>query len=111
MTTINEDLKIPTGLSKRGRKAAQTILRVMKECEMTYTGGCKLFYTPAQWKERGETYGRESLLIVVHDGGDAAHFFNWDYGAFELMERMSNALNEVGCFAEQCTSWYTAIYE
>jgi hypothetical protein len=74
------------------------------------TGGCRTFYSPEEWTERGESYGRESCLIVVHDGGDYASAFNYAYGDSTLMEAMRGALDAAGYYAEACTSWYTAIY-
>jgi len=58
-----ETIKIPTGLNDLARKTAQTILETIgPEID---TGGCRLFYSPQEWKERGEEYGLKSLLIVV----------------------------------------------
>lgn len=74
------------------------------------TGGCRAFYTGEEWRERGERYGQGALMIVVHDGGDHAPYFNWDYGAYPAMEKMNKTLEKVGVWAEQCTGWYTAIY-
>ena len=69
------------------------------------------FYTPAEWKARGERYGLQSELIVVHDGGDLASFFNPDYGSWKLQSAMNEALEKAGYYAEPCTTWYTAIYK
>lgn len=74
-------------------------------------GGCKAFYTPEEWKERGEDYVTDAVLIVCHDGGDLAPLFNWDYCAYELREKMDEVLKKLGFFPEQCTSWYSAIYK
>lgn len=74
-------------------------------------GGCKAFYTPDEWKARKEKYGTDSVLIVVHDGGDLAHYFNYDYQAYKSIEAMDKALDSLGFYAEPCTTWYTAIYQ
>ena len=76
------------------------------------------FYTPEQWRERGEEYGRTAVAIVVHDGGDYfAPHFNPDYQDWRAIDAMIAALGALrtpeaphGYWAEQCTSWYTAIY-
>jgi hypothetical protein len=78
--------------------------------ERPYDGGCRTFYSAEEWRERGESYGCHSALIVVHDGGDYAYAFNYAYGESKLMERMRDALNAAGYYAEACTGWYTAIY-
>jgi len=69
------------------------------------------FYTPAEWRARGERYGLKSELIVVHDGGDLAPFFNPDYMCWSLHTAMNETLEKAGYYAEPCTSWYTAIYK
>ena len=101
----------PEGLSSRGKTARKVILKVAKEYGLSYTGGCTPFYSPKEWKERGERYGTESLLIACHDGGDLSAFF-CPYEASEtLAEALRMALAEKGLFFENCTGWYTAIYE
>jgi hypothetical protein len=72
--------------------------------------GYKVFYSPEEWAERGELYGKNSELIVMHDGGDHAAFFNLDYMKYDLHDMMQKELEKLGYYAEQCTSCYTAIY-
>ena len=74
------------------------------------TSGCRAFYTPEEWKERGERYGQGSVLVVVHDGGDLARFFDYNRMNYAAIDALGDALAEAGYFAEQCTSWYSAIY-
>lgn len=107
---MTDKLTVPTGLTRKGRTAAKAILAFLKERKADNTGGCRAFYTPDEWAERGETYGTESLLVVVHDGGDHAPYFNLDYCAYEAWEAMNAHLRKHGVYAEQCTCWYTAIY-
>ena len=115
----NPTLALPTGPgSREAAKIARIILGQMAKYTMpgepTYTGGCRTFYTSAEWRARGEDYGRESLLIVCHDGGDVAEFFSYDAaydaGSYDMLERMDEALRAAGYRAEQCTRWYSAIY-
>ena len=93
------------------KKLEQLILETAKTVlgDVDTTG--RSFYTPAEWKSRGEQYGLKSELIVVHDGGDLASFFNPDYGSWKLQSAMNVALEKVGYYAEPCTTWYTAIYK
>jgi len=56
------------------------------------------------------SYGDKSELIIVHDGGPLAPFFNWDYEQYSLIEKMRVSLEQIGCYPEQCTSTYSAIY-
>jgi hypothetical protein len=101
----------PEGLSAKGKKAMKVILKVAKECGMFYTGGCTPFYSPKEWKERGERYGTESLLIACHDGGDLEAFFNTYEAVGSFVERLRAALEAEGMYFENCTGWYAAIYE
>ena len=104
------DLDIPKGLSPEGNRAARAIVEFLKTNDAAQTGGCRVFYAPDEWRERGEDYGLKALLIVVHDGGDHAPYFNLDYCAYVAWEEMNTNLKLHGVYAEQCTSWYTAIY-
>lgn len=105
---MNKDFNIPAGLSKDGYEAAKVVRKVLGE--QASGGGCRAFYTPEEWRQRGEKYGLGAELIVVHDGGDAAPYFNLDYMMYELHDKMQNELEKVGLYAEACTSWYTAVY-
>lgn len=122
------DFDLPKNLSPRAREAADTILRVANNQVMDSTaeggwverdtldypldgGGCRAFYTPEEWKARGENDWRGTCLIVCHDGGDLSPFFNLDEGAYLMWDRMFQTLQKKGFLAEQATSWYTCIYD
>jgi hypothetical protein len=75
------------------------------------TGGCTPFYSPRDWEERGEEYGTHSKLVVVHDGGDLAYFFDYNQEAYSYMLKMQKALEAAGYYSEACTCWYSAIYK
>lgn len=106
-----QGLEIPPGLCPLGQAAAEAVVQLLKERDSSYTGGCRVFYTPAEWAERQEEYGTSSLLIVVHDGGDHASFFSWDYERHAHIEAVDDRLEPLGLYAEQCTGWYSAIYK
>jgi len=112
---MNKDFDIPKGLSREGRSAAAAIKKfaARKFGAETSGGGCRAFYTPKEWRERGEDYGGNAELVVVHDGGDLAPCFNWDYCEYKLREAMDKVVRETvpGMWVEQCTSWYSAIYK
>lgn len=101
---------IPADLSDQGRLAAQVILEFLEEKDLTYHGGGGRFYSPQEWEDRGEDYGRRSLLIITHDGGDHAVAFNFDYGAYALQDELTLRLGAHRLYVEQCTSWYSAVY-
>jgi hypothetical protein len=104
------EFRMPEGLCERGRAAWRAIMDRLHEEGRLHSGGCRVFYSPAEWKERGEQYGTESLLIVVHDGGDHAGYFTLDAFAYAALDRMQEDLACVGAYAETCTSWYSAVY-
>ena len=104
-----EDLNaMPVGLSTKGKKAYKAIMKALGD--NTDTGGCKTFYSPAEWQARGEEYCKKAELIVVYDGGAVAPFFNYDYSQYDFCEYMNNALEKVKLYAEPATCWYSGIY-
>lgn len=108
--SMNPDLAMPEGLCEKGRASYHAILALLIAQGATFTGGCKVFHSPKAWRERGERYGGNSVLVVVHDGGDHAGFFNWDYEQPASIDAVRRVLSPCGTFAEQATSWYSAIY-
>jgi len=105
-----EDTQMPEHLSDVGKLAYKTIMEVMEE-KIIDTGGCTTFYSPEQWRERKEDYGTHSELIICHDGGSVGDYFSYDNYNYELINKMSEALEAVGLYTEQCTSWYSALYK
>lgn len=106
-----DEFKKPEGLDAKGEAAYEVIMRVLKEDNSKPgSGGAQVFYSPEEWRDRGEKYGTTSLLVVTHDGGDQAPYFNLDYGCINMWEHMHEELAKVGVYAEQCTSWFSAIY-
>ena len=107
------DFEIPKGLSPLAQSAAEAIVHTARAFvgETASGGGCKAFYSPAEWRARGEEYGRNSELIVCHDGSDLARFFNYDYNDARAVEAMQKALKPLGLYSEGCTCWYSAIYK
>lgn len=110
---MNRDLEIPAGLSARGAEAARLIRRYLLTNELTYTGGCQAFYTPREWRERGEPYSQGAVLIVVHEGSEVAYLFDYDKvnGNYSAMEQMAEILGRAGFLAESMNGWSTAIYD
>jgi len=105
---MRNDFDIPGDLCPRAEKAAEAIVRLLGPDASG--GGCRAFYSPEEWRERGETYGRKSLLVLVHDGGDLARHCNYDYGDYKAVERLAETLKPFDLYVEACTSWYSAVY-
>lgn len=108
MTTASqsEDLRIDH-LSEEQQRLARLILRTTGA---KTGGGCRAFYTIGEWRERHEDYGLDSRLIVVHDGGDLAPWFNPAYGQNKQYARLRQVIEQAGYFIEPCTCWYSAVY-
>lgn len=105
---MKDDFRIPEYLSDEGRKVAEAIKDLLGP--EASGGGCRAFYTPEEWKARGEEYGCNSILILCHDGGDLAPYCNYDYGHWDMNSELNEALRSLGYFVEGCTSWYSAVY-
>jgi hypothetical protein len=100
----------PIYLSEHGNLAYRAILMLLRKRKATYTGGCKAFFSPEEWIDKGEEFGRNAELIVCHDGGELAPFFNSSYGHHKSIEEMQKAVRSVGCYIEPIASWCSAIY-
>ena len=103
------EFKSPDNLNEDGLSAYSAIMSVLNKYGAE-SGGCKTFYSPAEWIERGEDYGKNSHLIIVYDGGDVGHFFNMNHERYKLYDEMQTALRNIGLYFEECTGWYSAIY-
>jgi len=112
-TPLCKDFGIPTGLSAKGRAAAQAVIKVARSHygDDISGGGCRAFYTPAEWKRRDEVYGADSHVIVVYDGGELAPLCNLDHEDYAAHEALVEALRKLGLYIEECTCWYSAVYD
>jgi hypothetical protein len=120
---MTHDLDMPAGLTARGKKAYQIIRDFLhnfgvnpddpdtRESVLEYTGGCRAFYSPQEWRERGEYGGERAVLIVVYDGGDVGYAFEYDFEQYSIVDRMMEALSRAGFIAEPINGWSTAIYD
>jgi hypothetical protein len=108
-TKLHPDFSCPKGLTKSGRAAYRVILALIRKHDLVYSGGCKVFYSPKEWRLRGEEYGTSSELIVVYDGGAHRELFEPEY-SFSFTEELTASLRKSGLWFEPCTCWYSAIY-
>lgn len=104
-----QDLALPTD-TQHTITAYKAITKVLKACKATNTGGCKAFYTPKEWAALGHRYNPHAILIVVHDGGDLAPFFNPDYENYRLIRKMNQAIEAAGFWTESADCTLTYIY-
>jgi hypothetical protein len=106
----SDDWAVPTGLSAGARKAAFIIRRFAAANLLTHTGGCKIFYTPAEWEAKGGWWGSE--LVVVHEGADIGRAFSYDSECYSLIEDLVTVLNEsdTDLYSEQVNSCVNVLY-
>lgn len=108
--TVEADFAKPDNLDTDGERAYAVIVNFLVENNLTYTGGCTTFYSPMEWRERGEDYGCNSKLIVVYEGSDVRRAFSLDGYDYDMNDKLNKALEANDLFSEECTMWYSAVY-
>jgi hypothetical protein len=57
-------------------------------------------------------YGKGALLILQHYRGDPLYpYVNYDGLQYGKIEQLSDALSAAGFWVEDCTGWYSGVYE
>jgi hypothetical protein len=57
-------------------------------------------------------YGKGALLILVHESCDPLYpYVNYDGLQYGKIEQLSDALSAAGFWVEDCTGWYSGVYE
>ena len=110
MKELSLDLECPDDVTPLARKAHKVIVDFLVKHDLVHTGGCRAFHSPGEWAARGEEYGTKSLLVVCHDGGEVRYAFSYDAECYTLVDGLQDELKKIGVYAEQCTSWYSAVY-
>lgn len=102
----------PPGLNEQQLAAYTAVMQYLTDRDLLWSGGQHVFKSPAQWSERNEEFGLDSLLIVLHDGGQHRPAFYVYEGIFErpLRAGMDGHLRSQGFRIVNCTCWYSAIY-
>lgn len=111
-------LQAPSDLSEPGKLAHEVVLKFLRAHKLTHTDAAPVFYSPKEWAKRGEKYGHGGVLIVAYENADARYAFSLDAaatirtkgGTYSTIDALQAALAERGLHAEECTSWYAAIY-
>ena len=67
------------------------------------------FFTPEEWRARGEQYCTESKLVLVFEGG-LYHLLNGYMNAPELYEEFDRFVNGFGYYFAQGTAWSLGFY-
>ncbi len=74
------------------------------------TGGCKAFYSPQEWRDKGWQVNEHVLCVVRHDGGDLAPLFNMDYQDYKAYDKMNQIFQRRGLYAEAINSTQSNIH-
>jgi hypothetical protein len=57
-------------------------------------------------------YGKGALLILQHESCDPLYpYVNYDGGRYEKIEQLVDALSAAGFWVQDCTGWYSGVYE
>jgi hypothetical protein len=63
-------------------------------------------------KEWDGEYGKGALLILQHESCDPLYpYVNYDGLQYGKIEQLSDALSAAGFWVEDCTGWYSGVYE
>lgn len=109
---IPPDFACPDGLSPEGVKAWGTVVRLLQEKGNLHSGGhTHVFYSPAAWRAKGEVYGLDSELVILHDVGSHAAYFNYNYGNHSAIKCMRQALTEQGLYTKVFFDSNAAVYK
>ena len=114
----SSDFDIPSGLSRRARKLAFAIRDYLISEGVTDGGGCRVFWSPKEWRDRGERF-HSKHLVIVYDGGGVAPYFSLNATAapwsgpeaYHRYEAMMALCNEHGFYWEEATGWYSCVCE
>lgn len=111
MPTIDKynDFRTDT-LTGEPLRLAVAIREFMRSEDSLYNGGCRAFYSPQEWQERGEMYGTNSALVLCHDGGELSYRCNYGKGQPDEIKRFDDFIRSLGYYVESCTGWYSALY-
>ena len=110
-------IDVPCDLGESGKVAASVVLDVVAKRlgRMPIGDGYNSFHSPGGWAARhgGTWMSRVSLaddsLVVVHDGGDLAPFFDPDYEDWAAHDEMMKAFVDMGLKVEQVAGWCSVV--
>lgn len=110
-TPLESELDIPEALSSDMRCIIRGLRYWLLNRGDAFTGGCKAFWTPDEWRDNGYGVNSKVECVIVHDGGSLAKYFNMDYMDYKAFDDMHRFLNLRGYWAEAQTSCVTFIYK
>lgn len=113
MRPTTDDLSV-SHLRGRARRAAEAIVQLLTArlagLRTPTGGGCRAFYSRAEWEGRNERSGSGAVLVVCHDGGDIADYYGYYSRAHEAQEELREVLSKMGLYVEVLNCWSFALY-
>lgn len=103
---LHSDWDMPENLSDAGQRSCEVIRNYIATYDLDFTGGCKVFYSPLEWKAREEDHGCDSELIICHDGGTLS-----EMNMSTCLSEITDILGPEECWVEGCECWYSAVYK
>jgi len=96
---VDPELAIPTGLTKLGIDAANTIIDFLAEEGWTYSGDGRAFSVPSE-SELPKAMIRGAVLVVQHAEGMLDECVGFVRGMEDRQERLVVKLNKIGAWSE-----------
>ena len=66
-----------------------------------------------EWECAGHReYGKGALMLLIHEPGSVLRpYCNYDCYAYDKIEQLTDALSAIGLYVEDCTGYYSGVYE
>jgi len=107
-------IELKSEVAGRAKEAYDKIVSILESegCE----GSGLIVYSGEDWTARGERYGEDALIVIIHEEGDDCHYFSMDacYNTgrgYDGYETMFAALRESDLMNEQINSWSSAVHD
>ena len=111
LSPFGDDLAIPQDIPIAAQDFARDLRNSMRAAGEEGCGGCKAFYSPAEWEDLQKVrLARSVLLVVCHDGGNMAPRFNTDYEQYKLYDSIDPMLRARGLWRDHITSVESHIF-
>lgn len=98
------DVSMPPALTPNGVLAHEIIMRFIEAEDLAFTGGCKIFYSPDEWRDGEGDITDDAVLVVVYDGAAVRRLFRLEGGDNELVYRFYEEMLARGLYVEEYTS-------
>ncbi len=66
-----------------------------------------------EWETPGHRpYGKGAVMLLIHEPGSVLRpYCDYDCYKYDRIEQMTDALDAIGLFVEDCTGDYSGVYE